>query len=138
MFSIIPTLLKSPTAVAAAALIAMAIAAPPASAADGLSGRWSGSGSVVLPSGATEKARCRATIRKAGARDFTMDAVCATSSVKVTQTAIVQATGPNRFIGAFNNSEYNITGTISLTLSGNTLNAALRGGGGTAFFTLVR
>ncbi|MDZ4840528.1 MAG: hypothetical protein SH859_00055 [Hyphomicrobium aestuarii] len=124
---------------APAVALLLSLMAPPAFAdADGLAGRWSGNGSVMLPSGATEKARCRATIRKAGSREFTVDATCATSSLKVSQVAKVQASGANRFSGEFLNAEYNITGTMTLTLSGKTLSAALRGGGGTAFFTLAR
>lgn len=124
---------------APAVALLLCLVAPPAHAqADGLAGRWSGNGSVMLPSGATEKARCRATIRKAGSREFTVDATCATSSLKVSQVAKVQASGANRFSGEFLNAEYNITGTMTLTLSGKTLIAALRGGGGTAFFTLAR
>lgn len=124
-------------ALAAAALL-LAATSGPAMANERLTGRWSGNGSVVLPSGDTEKARCRATFRKSGGREFTMDAVCATSSIKVQQTATLLATGPNRFAGEFTNAEYNLNGTITLTLSGNTLSAALRGGGGSAFFTLGR
>ncbi len=138
MFSVFSTLQTSLAILAVPVALAISVVAATPATADGLPGRWSGNGSFVLPSGATEKARCRATFRKAGGRQFTMDAVCASSSVKVSQTAVVLATSPNRFIGEFTNSEYNITGTISLTLSGNTLSAALRGGGGTAFFSLGR
>ena len=113
-------------------------AVPPAHSAEGLTGRWSGSGAVVLPSGETEKARCKATFRKVGGREFAMDAVCATSSLRVAQTATLQAVGTNRFNGEFVNPEYNIAGSIKLTLSGNTLSASLNGGGGSAYFTLGR
>lgn len=125
--------------VAAFSLVLTAwLASSPASAAESLSGRWSGSGAVVLPSGATEKARCKATFRKVGGRAFAMDAVCATASLRVAQTATIEAVAPNRFNGEFVNSEFNIVGSIKLTLSGNSLKASLSGGGGTAYFTLER
>jgi hypothetical protein len=116
----------------------LAAASEPVAAADGLAGRWNGTGTVVLPSGAAERARCRATFKKAGGRGFDMDAVCATSSLRVAQTATLQQSGPNRFSGEFLNTEYNVQGTINLTLQGDKLTAALRGGGGTAYFSLTR
>ncbi len=109
-----------------------------AQADSGLSGAWNGSGSVMLPSGATEKARCKATFRKRGAATFAMDAVCASSSAKVTQTASLDQVGPNRFSGDFNNPEFNVSGSINVTLNGNSLSASLRGGGATATFNLSR
>jgi hypothetical protein len=120
-----------------AALGAAAFNAP-AFADPGLSGAWNGSGSVMLPSGATEKARCKATFRKRGAAAYAMDAVCASTSAKVTQTASLDQVGPNRFAGDFTNAEFNVSGSINVTIKGNSLNASLSGGGATATFNLSR
>jgi hypothetical protein len=137
MTNSLATLRSALGGVLAAALLSFT-AAPPAAAETGLSGSWSGGGSVVLPSGASEKARCKVTFRKSGGKSYDMNAVCASSSAKVAQTATLEQVGANRFAGDFTNSEYNISGTISVTLSGNSLSAALRGGGGSAFFNLSR
>ena len=113
-------------------------AAPAVASADGLSGSWRGNGSVVLPSGATEKARCRVSFSKQGGRSYSMNAVCASSSTRVAQTASLEQVGANRYSGEFTNTEYGVTGRINLTLSGSSLSANLNGGGASAFFNLNR
>lgn len=110
------------------------VAAEPAS----LEGSWSGGGKVQFPSGDTESARCRASFKKRGGNGFAMSAVCATASARVEQTAMLERTGPNRFSGDFQNSEYGITGSINVTVKGNSLSASLNGGGASASFSLSR
>lgn len=118
-----------------AAAIAMT---SPASAAEGLSGSWSGNGAVQLPSGDTEKARCKATFHKAGSKSYSMNAVCASSSSRIAQSASLEQVSANRFSGDFTNAEYNVSGTITITLSGDSLSANLNGGGASAHFNLSR
>lgn len=127
-----------PLAVAAALVCALSGLTVAAHAADGLGGSWAGTGTVELPSGAVEKARCRATFRKAGGSRYSMNAVCATSSARVAQEASLSATGVNRYAGQFFNSEYGIEGRITLTVNGDSLSASLHGGGGSARFHLSR
>ncbi len=103
-----------------------------------LEGSWSGGGTVRFPSGDSERARCRASIRKRGGSTYTMSAVCATPSARIEQTAQLQRTGGNRFSGEFNNAEYGVSGSINVTLNGNSLHASLSGGGGSAQFNLGR
>jgi hypothetical protein len=103
-----------------------------------LEGSWSGNGTVRFPSGQSERARCRASFRKSGGNGFSMTAVCATASARVEQTAQVTRTGSNRFAGGFQNAEYNISGSINITVSGNTLNASLNGGGSSASISLSK
>jgi hypothetical protein len=67
-----------------------------------------------------------------------MTATCATSDVRVTQTASLDRTGPNQFIGDFFNSDFGVSGTIKITLNGNTLTAALNGDKGSAIMSLSR
>lgn len=93
---------------------------------------------VRFPSGDSERAQCRASFRKRGGSSFAMTAVCATSSARVEQTAQLQQTGPNRFSGDFQNAEYNVSGSIHITLHGNSLSASLNGGGGSALLNLGR
>ena len=115
-----------------------AIASTPVLADAGLAGSWSGSGSVVLPSGNTEKARCKVSFRKEGGKSYGMNAVCASSSARVAQSASLEQVGPNRYAGSFTNPEYGVSGSIVLTLSGSSLSASLKGGGGSAFFNLSK
>jgi hypothetical protein len=121
----------------AATLVASA-SLPARSQQAGLEGSWRGSGRVVLPSGGTETARCRATFRRQSGNSFGMSAQCATASARVAQTASVQRVGANRFQGDFYNAEYAVSGTISITVQGNRLSASLSGGGGSAFFSLSK
>lgn len=125
------------TFVAAVAALTVLVV-PAVASADGLSGSWRGNGSVVLPSGATEKARCKVSFSRQGGKSYSMNAVCASSSARVAQTASLEQVSANRFAGDFTNSDYGVTGTISLTLSGNSLSANLHGGGASAFFNLNR
>jgi hypothetical protein len=91
----------------------------------GIEGTWSGAGTVHLSGGETEKVRCRADIRKHSAGVFAMSATCATASVRVKQNAVLDQAGPNRYVGTFVNDEYGITGSIRVTLKGNSITAAL-------------
>ena len=126
------------SAILSAAMAFMAITVSPVLADPGLAGSWSGSGSVVLPSGNTEKARCKVSFRKEGGKSYGMNAVCASSSARVAQTASLEQVGPNRYAGSFTNSDYGVSGSISLTLNGSSLSASLKGGGGSAFFNLSK
>jgi hypothetical protein len=114
------------------------ISTPTYASAEALAGSWSGTGSVTLPSGATEKARCKVSFNKKGGKTYGMDAVCASSSARVAQSASLEQVGTNKYAGNFTNTEYNVSGTINVTVNGGSLSAALKGGGGSAFFNLSR
>lgn len=111
---------------------------PAGSQSVSLEGSWSGGGMVVFPSGERERARCRASFRRQSENRFGMNAVCATASARVAQTAAITRVSGNRFAGEFQNAEYGISGSIRLTVHGNSLSASLNGGGGTAHFELSR
>lgn len=141
-------LCNHPTSFARCARLAAAIAVAVAGFALGtssgaladanLSGSWSGAGTVTLPSGATERARCRATFHRQGGGDYSMNAVCATASTRVAQNAELHQVGPQRFSGSFHNPDYNVSGSIRINVSGNSLSASLNGGGGSGQFHLSR
>jgi hypothetical protein len=103
-----------------------------------LEGSWRGGGTVILPSGDHERAHCRATFRRSFGNNYGMSAVCATASVRLAQSAKLVRVSAERFTGGFYNSEYNISGTIAITVHGNHLSASLRGDSGTAHFNLSR
>jgi hypothetical protein len=102
-----------------------------------IAGAWSGNGTVTLPSGSSEKVRCQATFRQSG-NSASMSATCASPSTRVKQTAELSRVAANRFSGDFNNPEYGITGSIRIVVNGNTLNASMSGGGGSAIISLSR
>ncbi|MDX2257798.1 MAG: hypothetical protein NW205_02670 [Hyphomicrobiaceae bacterium] len=121
--------------VLAASLLAGDVAAAPKGE---LSGNWTGGGTVTLPSGQTEKARCKARFEPYGPRSFSMSAVCATPSARVEQAARVRSTGGNTYAGSFRNPDFNIVGIVRITVRGNSLTASLAGGGGTALLSMKR
>ena len=54
------------------------------------------------------------------------------------QSAQLQRVSANSFTGRFNNAEYDISGTINITVRGNKLNASLSAKGGSASFAMSR
>lgn len=131
-----PSKLSVLSAVACASLWLMSptkVAAQTAS----IGGTWNGGGTVTLPSGSTERIRCRATISQRGDQAY-MTATCATTSMRVNQTAELFRVSANRYIGDYLNRDYGVSGSIRVTVSGNSLNASLSGGGGTAQLSMNR
>ena len=76
-----------------------------------LDGTWNGGGTVILPTGDRERARCRATFKTRSA---------------------------NKFSGELYNPEYAVSGSIVIVVRGTRLTASVSGGGGMAQFTLTR
>ena len=103
-----------------------------------LAGSWSGGGSVSFPSGSREKARCRPTYNKIGTSSYSVSAMCATPSGKVAQTANVRRVGANSFSGNFYNADYNLNGTIHVSVQGNSQNVTLSSSTATASLRLSR
>ena len=127
-------------ALAALALIASvpATGLPPKKPSTGLEGSWSGGGSVSFASGSVERAQCRAHYRRAGSASYTMDATCATASGRASQTASVRQVGENKYAGSFYNSEYGISGVISIVVHGRSQTVRLWSDSGSAVVSLSR
>ena len=104
----------------------------------GLEGSWSGGGTVSFASGSTERARCRAHYRRAGATSYTLSATCATASGRASQTATVRQVAQNRYSGSFYNSEYSISGVISIVVHGKSQTVRLNSDSGSAVISLSR
>ena len=105
----------------------------------GLEGSWSGGGEVAFAvTGARERARCRAHYDRRSKDSYAMQATCATASGRAAQTATVRRVGENRYRGTFYNAEYDITGTISVVVSGNSQRVQLISSTGSALFRLTR
>lgn len=125
-----------PAGILTAALLLFA--APALAQQASLEGAWSGSGTVTFSSGNVESARCKANFRRQSGDTFAMNAVCATPSGRVAQTAELSRVTNTRYSGEFHNSEYGVSGSISITLRGNSLTASLDGAGATASFSLSK
>jgi len=113
-------------------------AVTPSIADPGLAGSWRGGGWVAFSTGNKEKARCRATYRRAGKNSYRLSATCATSSGKASQTATVYQVTASRYRGSFYNTEYNVRGTIRVVVSGHSQRVSLAGDGASASLHLSR
>ena len=129
-----------PVAALALSLSMIGLAASHEAAAESasLEGSWRGGGSVAFSSGASERAQCRAQYRRASVNAYTVTATCATPSGRATQTATLRRVGDNTSQGQFRNAEYDVSGTISVTVSGNRQSVRLSGDTGSAAFELRR
>jgi hypothetical protein len=125
---------------ALAALIVTPTASGPSIAQPAsLEGSWSGGGVVSFASGASERARCRAHYRRRSPTTYALTATCAnTASGRATQSASVRQVGGNSYQGSFYNNEYNVSGTIHVTVRGNSQNVHLSSGAGSASLHLTR
>ena len=139
-----PARFRNGLAVALFATLAI-LALPPSANAQaakqpsmGLEGSWSGGGSVSFASGARERARCRAHYRRAGTNSYTVSATCATASGRAAQTATLRRVGENRYSGNFYNSEYSISGVISVIVRGANQTVRLMSDSGSAIINLSR
>lgn len=102
-----------------------------------LDGTWSGGGSVMFGSGQAEKARCRATFSKTSKFSYDVAATCATPSGKVSQTATVRGSGSN-YRGTFYNADFDLTGSINITVSGRSQTVRLSSSKANAVLRLTR
>jgi len=118
-----------------AVFAALVLGAEAASAAD-LEGTWSGGGTITFASGDKERARCKASFERISARQFNVNASCATASVRVDQTARIQQVGDNTYAGRFTNTDYNLTGDIRLTVNGRNQTVQLSSGATTGTLSL--
>jgi hypothetical protein len=103
-----------------------------------LAGSWSGGGWVSFSSGSREKARCRARYVANSENSYSLSATCATASGSVSQTATLRKAGANSYSGSFHNSQYDVSGTIYVTLQGNSQSVTLSSNSGSASLTLSR
>ena len=118
--------------------LAIASLSGPSEADPGLSlaGSWSGGGWVAFSTGSKERASCRASYQKNGGDSYTLQATCATSSGKASQTATIYKVSANRYRGSFFNSDFNIHGTIRVAVNGSSQSVDLSGEGASASLSL--
>jgi len=103
-----------------------------------LAGSWSGGGWVSFASGNKEKARCHANYSRAGGDTYTLNATCATSGGKASQTATVYKVSAGHYRGSFFNSDFNVHGSIRVVVHGSSQDVSLAGDGASAALSLSR
>ena len=67
-----------------------------------------------------------------------MSATCATPSGKVSQSASLHQTTANSYSGNFHNTEFNVSGTIRIRVSGRSQSVSLSSDSGSASFSLSK
>lgn len=92
----------------------------------------------MFASGAREQARCRVQYKRATRTSFSVRGVCATASGRASQVATIHRIGNNRYQGRFYNSEYGISGTISVVVRGSSQSVHLTSESGYASLRLTR
>jgi hypothetical protein len=120
------------------ALATVAFAGSSSAETASLIGSWRGSGAVSFASGAREAAKCHAQYSRASSTSYILRATCATPSGRATQTATLHHVGGNNYQGSFHNSEFDVSGTIRVTLAGNRQTVRLTGDAGSGLFELRR
>ena len=120
---------------AVAATLAFNLMPVAAAHAEGIAGSWSGGGVVTYSSGQRERASCRANY-SGGSGGVTMSGTCATPSGSASQSAHLRKVGANSYAGSFFNSQFNASGSIHVTVHGNTQSVSLRSAAGSANLTL--
>jgi hypothetical protein len=108
---------------AATALAATAVAAP----IDDLPGRWSGWGTISLPSGTSEQVKCIATyFLNDGGAALVQNLRCASSSYKIDATAkLAHASG--NLTGEWEEKTYSAKGSVTGKTTGDGFNLAIKG-----------
>jgi hypothetical protein len=131
-------LLRASTYSAVLGALLLGIGCPPTEArgeSSSIAGSWSGGGTVTYPDGRRERASCRAHY-SGGGSVISLSARCATPSGAVDQSASLRRTGPNNYAGSFFNPQFNVSGSIHVTVHGNTQSVSLHSGSGSASLTL--
>ena len=123
----------------AAAAAGLSLGALSANAYAGpLDGNWSGSGYVKPADGQRESVRCRVSYSAQGSSVVAVSATCASASNTIHQTGQLSMVNPNRYVGDFYNSEYDISGRIQVSVSGSSQTVTFSGARGSGSLSLSR
>jgi hypothetical protein len=91
-------------------------------------GHWRGNGKITLSNGSHESISCRGTYAVGGGgASLTQNLTCASASYKVEVSSTVTAQG-NQLSGTWSETTRGVTGSVSGTVSGNTIRAVVNGG----------
>lgn len=103
----------------------------------GLSGRWVGWGSIELMSGEKERIRCRVTYFRSNAgADLKQNIRCASTSYKIEVKSDLTSSG-GRVRGKWNETYYNLGGSVSGRATGDKINLRVQGDSFSATMSVV-
>ena len=100
----------------------------------GFDGAWSGTGTVSLSDGSTERIRCRATYAVGGPR-MNLSLTCASDAYKFNLAADVQAQG-SAVTGSWSESSRNVNGELQGTAGGGQIDVFVQAAGFAASINL--
>jgi len=120
------------SAVAVSAVLTPAQAAPAT-----LEGAWRGSGIVSYKRGA-DPLTCRVRYARSAGKSFTVSATCATDTGRYELSGSVASAGGNRYTGTVHGTQQSQSGTVSLSLHGNSQSVTVTSRRGSARLTLSR
>ncbi len=111
-----------------------------AASATALAGDWSGEGTVTDVQGPTENVRCRVSYRQESAKVYGVEALCASTSKKMSQTGQLLEVRPGVYTGEFNLTQYDVTGRVRVVIDGDgeTQTVTFTSSRGDGEFTLTR
>lgn len=109
-------MIRTSLAVASCAAIVIAAVAAPALAVEGtfsaLDGAWSGSGSVRLDNGKTERLKCKGYYNAKSGNSLGMAINCGNAGFKINMRASLKSSGSS-ISGTWEEREFNQTGDVS-------------------------
>jgi len=118
-----------------AAVLGLAAVSADAQRADGgpfasLAGSWSGSGTITVSDGTSERIRCRAKYAVSdGGSGMQQDLRCASDSYKFEVTSNVNSTGGGGIMGSWTEVTRNASGNVLGNASGGRIDATVAGVG---------
>jgi hypothetical protein len=94
----------------------------------GMSGRWSGGGSLRLSDGGSERISCRSSESVGGSgQSLSLSLRCASDSYRLEISASVASSGGS-LSGSWTESEHGVSGSVSGHVSGGVIRAQVHGG----------
>jgi hypothetical protein len=124
-------------AVLASAAVLPAIAsAASASPLSDLPGRWSGSGSILLANGSSERVKCVANYSVQGDKGLRQNLRCASTSYRIDAIANLRI-AKTAVAGSWNESNYSASGGVTGRMTGSGFNLRIRGDNFSAGFSLT-
>lgn len=118
-------------------IVAFSCWAPPAMAADPIEGAWSGNGTVRLKDGTVEPVRCRVSYSDGGGnKTFVLNANCATTANTFQQDGRVVFIGGSRYSGRLYSTQYDVSGDVTVSVSGGRQTVSVSSPKGSASLTL--
>ena len=103
-----------------------------------LQGTWSGPGYVKPTNGERQNVTCHVSYSPQGSKVVAVTATCSSSSTTIHQTGQLSMVTPNRYVGDFYNSEYDISGRIRVSVSGSSQTVTFSGARGSGSLSLSK